>query len=382
MDVVYRRCCGLDVHKQTVVACLLLLDEAGRKTKKKREFGTFSDDLRQLMLWLFSNHVTHVAMESTGVYWKPVWNVLEGKFTMLLVNPQHMKALPGRKTDQKDSEWIAELLQHGLLRPSFIPAREIRELRDLTRLRVHLKQEVNRVRNRVHRILEDANIKVSCVVSDLFGVSGRAMLEAIVRGKTDPGWLADYARGTLRLKKDELTRAFQGHIGEHHRFVVGELLAELAFLEGRIARLETEIERRLQAHANVLERLCTIPGVERITAWTLIAELGLDMSAFADAAHLASWAGLCPGNCESAGKRKTGRTRKGNVYLRRGLCQAAWAASHCKDTYLTALFYRVASRGGVKKAVVAVAHCPAWPSVPALPAGRARRLQRIGRRLL
>jgi len=229
MEVVYRRCCGLDVHKQTVVACLLLLDEAGRKTKKKREFGTFSDDLRQLMLWLFSNHVTHVAMESTGVYWKPVWNVLEDKFTILLVNPQHMKALPGRKTDQKDSEWIAELLQHGLLRASFIPAREIRELRDLTRLRVHLKQEVNRVRNRVHRILEDANIKVSCVVSDLFGVSGRAMLEAIVRGKTDPGWLADYARGTLRLKKDELTRAFQGHIGEHHRFVVGELLAELAF---------------------------------------------------------------------------------------------------------------------------------------------------------
>jgi len=356
MEVVYRRCCGLDVHKQTVVACLLLLDEAGRKTKKKREFGTFSDDLRRLMLWLFSNHVTHVAMESTGVYWKPVWNVLEDKFTILLVNPQHMKALPGRKTDQKDSEWIAELLQHGLLRASFIPAREIRELRDLTRLRVHLKQEVNRVRNRVHRILEDANIKVSCVVSDLFGVSGRAMLEAIVRGKTDPGWLADYARGTLRLKKDELTRAFQGHIGEHHRFVVGELLAELAFLEGRIVRLEAEIERRLQAHANVLERLCTIPGVERITAWTLIAELGLDMSVFADAAHLASWAGLCPGNCESAGKRKTGRTRKGNVYLRRGLCQAAWAASHCKDTYLTALFYRVASRGGVKKAVVAVAH--------------------------
>ena len=173
-----------------------------------------------------------------------------------------------------------------------------------------------------------------------------------MRGKTDPGWLADYARGTLRLKKDELTRAFQGHIGEHHRFVVGELLAELAFLEGRIVRLEAEIERRLQAHANVLERLCTIPGVERITAWTLIAELGLDMSAFADAAHLASWAGLCPGNCESAGRRKTGRTRKGNVYLRRGLCQAAWAASHCKDTYLTALFYRVASRGGVKKAVV------------------------------
>jgi transposase len=356
MDVVYRRCCGLDVHKQTVVACLLLLDEAGRKTKKKREFGTFSDDLRRLMLWLFSNHVTHVAMESTGVYWKPVWNVLEDKFTILLVNPQHMKALPGRKTDQKDSEWIAELLQHGLLRASFIPTREIRELRDLTRLRVHLKQEVNRVRNRVHRILEDANIKVSCVVSDLFGVSGRAMLEAIVRGKTDPGWLADYARGTLRLKKDELVRAFQGHIGEHHRFVVGELLAELAFLEERIARLETEIERRLQTHMQVIERLCTIPGVERITAWTLIAELGLDMSAFADAAHLASWAGLCPGNCESAGKRKTGRTRKGNVYLRRGLCQAAWAASHCKDTYLTALFYRVASRGGVKKAVVAVAH--------------------------
>lgn len=290
------------------------------------------------------------------MYGKPVWNVLEGKFTIVLVNPQHMKALPGRKTDQKDSEWIAELLQHGLLRASFIPPREIRELRDLTRLRVHLKQEVNRVRNRVHRILEDASIKLSCVVSDLFGVSGRAMLEAMACGKTDPGWLADYARSTLRLKKGELERAFQGHIGEHHRFVLGELLEELGFLEARIARLEAEIERRLRAHAGVIERLCTIPGVERITAWTLIAELGLDMSAFSDAAHLASWAGLCPGNCESAGKRRTGRTRKGNVYLRRGLCQAAWAASHCRDTYLTALFYRIAARGGVKKAVIAVAH--------------------------
>jgi len=282
--------------------------------------------------------------------------VLEGKFTILLVNPQHMKALPGRKTDQKDSEWIADLLQHGLLRPSFVPPRETREVRDLTRLRVHLKQEVNRVRNRVHRVLEDANIKLSSIVSDLFGVSGRLMLEAIVRGKVDPGWLADYARGTLRRKKEELERALHGYLKEHHRFVLAELLQELAFLEARIGHLETEIERRLAAHAGVIERLCTIPGIDHITAWSLIAELGLDMTQFPDATHLASWAGLCPGNCESAGKRRTGKTRKGNVYLRRSLCQAAWAASHTKDTFLAALFYRIAARGGVKKAVIAVAH--------------------------
>ncbi len=356
MDVVYRRCCGLDVHKRTVVACLLLLEESGEKRQKKREFGTFRSDLISLMRWLFLHKVTHVAMESTGVYWKPVWNVLEGKFTVVLVNPQHMKALPGRKTDQKDSEWIADLLQHGWLRASFIPPREIRELRDVTRLRVHLKQEVNRVRNRVHRILEDANVKVTCIVSDLFGVSGRLMLQAIVRGQVDPGWLADYARGSLRGKKQELERALHGRIDEHHRFVLGELLDELAFLENRIQRLESEIERRLSAHTNVIERLCTIPGVDRITAWSLVAELGLDMTQFPDAAHLASWAGLCPGNCQSAGKRKTGKTRKGNVYLRRSLCQAAWAASHTKNTFLTALFYRIAARGGVKKATIAVAH--------------------------
>src|SRR5438874_1060260 len=328
MDVVYRRCSGLDIHKRTVVACLLLLDESGQKKQKKREFGTFRSDLISLMRWLFVHKLTHVAMESTGVYWKPVWNVLEGKFTILLVNPQHMKALPGRKTDQKDSEWIADLLQHGLLRPSFVPPRETREVRDLTRLRVHLKQEVNRVRNRVHRVLEDANIKLSSIVSDLFGVSGRLMLEAIVRGKVDPGWLADYARGTLRRKKEELERALHGYLKEHHRFVLAELLQELAFLEARIGHLETEIERRLAAHAGVIERLCTIPGIDHITAWSLIAELGLDMTQFPDATHLASWAGLCPGNCESAGKRRTGKTRKGNVYLRRSLCQAAWAASH------------------------------------------------------
>jgi transposase len=355
MDVVYRRCCGLDVHKATVVACLLLADEGEAKREKKRVFGTFTADLYRLAQWLAANRVTHVAMESTGVYWKPIWNVLEGKVEILLVNPQHMKALPGRKTDQKDSEWIAELLQHGLLRGSFIPNREIRELRDLTRLRVHLKQEVNRLRNRIHRLLEDANIKLSCVLTDLFGVSGRLMLKGLLEGK-DEGWVVDYAQGSLRGKREELKLAVHGKMTNHHRFVLQELSEELRFVEERIARLEAEIKRRLLPHAAVLDRLCTIPGIDRITAWGLVAEIGLDMRQFPSPAHLASWAGLCPGNCESAGKRKTGKTRKGNVYLRRSLCQAAWAASHTKDTYLAALFFRMAARGGVKKANIAVAH--------------------------
>lgn len=358
MQVVYSRCCGLDVHKATVTACVLTFDDKGKRTVRKKEFRTFDQQLSGLMLWLMACKVTHVAMESTGVYWKPVWKKLEGKFELILTNPQHMKALPGRKTDQQDAEWIAELLAHGLLRASFVPTPEIRQLRELTRLRVHFMGEYNRVHNRIHKVLEDAGIKLSSVISDIAGASGRAILRAIVKGEKSPAWLAYQAKSTLRTeaRQQELRRALRGHVEEHHRFLLRLLLEDLEHVESTVARLEEEITARLAPHEAVIQRLCTIPGVDRVTAWTLIAELGLDMSVFDTAAHAASWAGLCPGNRESAGKRLSNRTRKGNRWLRRGLCQSAWAVTHKKDCYLTAFFYRRAGRQGVRKAIVSTAH--------------------------
>ena len=358
MQVVYSRCCGLDVHKASVTACVLTFDGKGKRTVRKKEFRTFDQQLSGLMLWLMACKVTHVAMESTGVYWKPVWQKLEGKFELILTNPQHMKAIPGRKTDQQDAEWIAELLAHGLLRASFVPSPEIRQLRELTRLRVHLMGEYNRVHNRIHKVLEDAGIKLSSVISDIAGVSGRAILRAIVKGERSPAWLAYQAKSTLRTaaRQQELRRALHGHVQEHHRFLLQLLLEDLEHVESSVARLEEEIARRLAPHEAVIERLCTIPGVDRVTAWTLVAELGLDMTVFETAAHAASWAGLCPGNRESAGKRLSNRTRKGNRWLRRGLCQSAWAVTHKKDCYLTAFFYRRAGRQGVRKAIVSTAH--------------------------
>jgi transposase len=269
-----------------------------------------------------------------------------------------MKAIPGRKTDQQDAEWIAELLAHGLLRASFVPSPEIRQLRELTRLRVHFMGEYNRVHNRIHKVLEDAGIKLSSVISDIAGVSGRAILRAIVKGEKSPVWLAYQAKSTLRTeaRQQELRRALRGHVEEHHRFLLRLLLEDLEHVESTVARLEEEITARLAPHEAVIQRLCTIPGVDRVTAWTLIAELGLDMSVFDTAAHAASWAGLCPGNRESAGKRLSNRTRKGNRWLRRGLCQSAWAVTHKKDCYLTAFFYRRAGRQGVRKAIVSTAH--------------------------
>lgn len=358
MQVVYSRCCGLDVHKASVTACVLTFDDKGKRTVRKKEFRTFDQQLSGLMLWLMACKVTHVAMESTGVYWKPVWKKLEGKFELILTNPQHMKALPGRKTDQQDAEWIAELLAHGLLRASFVPTPEIRQLRELTRLRVHFMGEYNRVHNRIHKVLEDAGIKLSSVISDIAGASGRAILRAIVKGEKSPAWLAYQAKSTLRTeaRQQELRRALRGHVEEHHRFLLRLLLEDLEHVESTVARLEEEITARLAPHEAVIQRLCTIPGVDRVTAWTLIAELGLDMSVFDTAAHAASWAGLCPGNRESAGKRLSNRTRKGNRWLRRGLCQSAWAVTHKKDCYLTAFFYRRAGRQGVRKAIVSTAH--------------------------
>ena len=312
MEVVYRCCCGLDVHKASVTACVLWVEPGGRRRKEKRRFGTFTGDLLQLADWLRACGVTHIAMEATGVYWKPVWNILEGQFTaVLLVNAQHIKAVPGRKTDQKDCEWIAELLQRGLLRGSFVPPQPTRELRDLTRYRVSLAQECNRVANRIQKVLEDANIKLASVATDALGASGRAMLRAMLAGETNPDTLADLAKGLLRNKIPALRQALAGRLTEHHRFMLRELLDDLEHTETKMTTVEAEIERRLRPFQADVDRLCTIPGVDRVTAWGLLSEIGLQMEQFPTAQHLASWAGMCPGNFESAGKRLSGRTRKG-----------------------------------------------------------------------
>jgi transposase len=336
----------------------MIAKSRGEVEVHKAVFGTFTNDLKRLRRWLKDFKLRRVAMESTGVYWIPVWNVLErgNWFDLVLVNPAHVKALPGKKTDQMDCERIAELLQYGLLRSSFIPPRETRELRELLRYRVGLKQDYNRIHNRIHRLLETANLKLSSVVSDILGLTGRTILHAIAAGQTDPGWLADYARGSLRGKRHALELALTGDITEHFKFMLQQLLDDVQYVLDRIAKLERAIEDHMQAHQELITRLCTIPGVDRVGAWTLIAEIGTDMSVFGDAAHLCSWAAVCPGNNESAGKRQSGRTGKGNRYLRRGLCQCAWAVSHCKNNYLTALFYRISGRRGIKKAIVAVCH--------------------------
>ncbi len=356
MDVLHACCCGLDVHKESVTACVLWAEGKGKKRKEKRQFGTMTHDLLALADWLRASGVTHAAMESTGVYWKPVWNILEGQFEILLVNAQHIKAVPGRKTDQNDAEWIADLLQHGLLRGSFVPPTPIRELRDLTRYRVSLVQECNRIANRIQKVLEDGNIKLASVATDALGASGRAMLKAMIEGEEDVEKLAEMSRGLLRNKIPELQRALEGRLRSHHRFLLKELMEHLEFVESKMARLEREIGEHLRPFEERVERLCTIPGVEWVTASGLIAEIGVNMNQFADAEHLASWAGLCPGSYESAGKRKSGKTRKGSAWLRRCLCQAAWAVSTKKNNYLSALYRRLAARRGKKRAIIAVAH--------------------------
>ncbi len=357
METVKRRCCGIDVHKKSVTVHVLPPTGEREGKSAEREFRTFSRDLRSLRGWLKRQQVTEVVMESTGQYWRPLWNILEGEVAnLVLVNPAHVKALTGRKTDRIDSQRLARFLENRDLQGSFVPCREIRELRDLTRSRVHLLEEVNRVKNRITQMCGAGNIKVSSVASDLFGVSGRKMLAALVEGRRDAGWMADYARGTLRNKKRQLELALDGSFTEHQRWLLSEELGHLGSLEKQIERVQCEIERRMQPYAEHLRRLATIPGIDRITAWTMIAELGPDMRVFPDADQCASWAGMCPGNKKTAGKRKSGRTRKANPYLRRDLCQAAWAASHSKGTYLGALYRRFLMQLGQHKAVFAVAH--------------------------
>ena len=365
MDVVYTHCCGLDVHKKTVVACLLTPRTNGTPQKVIRTFGTVMEELLRLGDWLTEAGCTHVALESTSAYWKPVWNVLEGSFELLLVNAQHVKQVPGRKTDVRDCEWLAKLLQHGLLRGSFVPGPPQRELRELTRYRTTKVQERSRELQRLEKTLEGANVKLSAVVTDIGGKSGRQILAALVASTSDTidretaTALADLAEGRLRAKRHPLVLALEGRFTAHHRFLVAEHLAQIDALEETIDRLSQEIATRLEsaeAGEAVVEQLDAIPGVGRRTAEVILAEVGTDLSRFPTAHHLASWAGMAPGNRESAGKRLSGRIRKGNAALRAALVEAAHAAGRTRGTYLAAQYRRLAARRGKKKAAVAVGH--------------------------
>jgi transposase len=356
MEVVYTHCCGLDVHKKTVVACLVTPPAPGHPAKEIRTFSTMTADIRALAAWLTAAGCTHVAMESTGVYWKPVYNLLEGLFELLVVNAQHIKAVPGRKTDVGDAEWIADLLRHGLLRASFVPPAAQREVRELTRYRISLVRERARHINRLQKILEDANLKLAGVATDITGVSARAMLDALLAGESDPVVLADLARGRLREKQAALEAALAGRVREHHRFLLTEELSQLDYLDEAVARVTAVIEERLRPFARELTQLDTIPGINERTAQVIVAELGVAMQRFPSAGHLASWAGLCPGNHVSAGKRQRGTTRPGNPWLRQALMEAAHGAAHSKDTVLAAQYRRLARRIGRRKALVAVAH--------------------------
>jgi len=355
MEIVHPRCCGIDVHKATVCACISIKD-ADVVAKHKRRFNTTTVELRELAMWLQQHQVTKVAMEATGVYWKPVWNLLEAEFELLLVNPQHLKSIPGKKTDFKDGERIADLLQHGLLRGSFVPPRPIRELRDLTRMRATLAQERSSIISRIEKTLEDPNLKLGVVASDVVGASGRAMLEAIVGGETDPGTLAELAKGTLRNKIPQLKLALEGQITEHHRFMLRQWLDMLDFMDRKIALLEQQIVEKSRPFEAMVHTWMQVPGLRRINAYSLLAEIGADMSQFPTAAHLASWAAVCPGNRESAGKQSSGKIRPGNPWLRRTLCEAAWAASRTKNSYFRALYQRLARVRGKNRALIAVAH--------------------------
>jgi transposase len=356
MERLIERVCGLDVHKQTVAACVRVPGSKGTREQHVRTFGTTAAELLALRDWLEAHEVTHVAMESTGVYWKPIYYVLEERFTCLLVNAAHVKQVPGRKTDVQDCVWIAQLLEHGLLRGSFVPPAPIRELRDLTRYRKVLIQDRTREANRLHKLLEDAGIKLASVATDILGVSGRAMLEALVRGTTDPEVLADLARGKLRAKLPALRQALRGRFRPHHAFLVSQLLGHLDYVDETITTLSERIEEVIGPFADELARLDTIHGVARRTAEVLIAELGVDMSQFPSDRHLASWAGLCPGNNESAGKHKSGKTRRGNRWLRAALTEAALAAIRTSNSAFTARYRRIMRHRGHKKAVLAVAH--------------------------
>jgi transposase len=400
MEILYPRCAGLDVHKKTVKVCLLIQPEIGRAQKTFRSYATTTQELLALADWLREQGCTHIAMEATGVYWKPVYNLLEGGFELLVANARHMKAVPGRKTDIKDAEWIADLLQHGLLKASFVPSVAQRELRELTRYRVRLTEERAREVNRVQKTLEDTNLKLGDVVSDIMGKTARTILQAIVDGESDPVRLAQLGSGRLQANQAQLQAALTGKVDAHHRFLLGEHLRQIAHLEQAIERVTAEIARRFTPPPSdeteeettpfdqetppsdeehmpdgadstptssssrqptlTWERavmvLCSLPGISERAACAILAEIGINMQQFPTAGHLASWAGVCPGNHESAGKRLSGKTRNGNPWLRRILLQAAYAAARQKNSYLAAQFRRIAARRGSKRAAMAVAH--------------------------
>jgi len=356
MQALVERGCGLDVHQATVVACLLIVSKNGMTQKQVRTFGTTTRELVSLREWLLSEGCTHVAMESTGVYWKPIYAILEGAFEIVVANAEHVKKVPGRKTDVKDAEWIADLLCHGLLRSSFVPPKPIRELRDLTRYRRKLVESRSAERNRLLKLLETANIKLASVASDVFGVSGLLMLEALVEGKATAQEMAELAKRKLRKKIPELELALEGKVEEHHRFLLSLQLRRLQAVEEDLAILEQRIQEKLKPYAAQITLLDEIPGVDWTLAAGIIAEMGVDMKVFGNVSQLASWTGVCPGNHESGGKRKSSRIPKGNVYLKTTLIEAANSAAKAKGTYLRDKFYRLKARRGYKRAAVAVAH--------------------------
>jgi transposase len=353
---VHRNCCGLDVHKLTIAACLISENGDGTSSQQKRIFGTMTQQLRELAQWLAEAKVTAVAMEATGIYWVPVWNVLEPYgFELLLINPEHYKAVRGKKTDLKDGTRIAELLQDGRLAGSYVPPVAIRVLRDLTRYRTKLVQYQSSIANRIQRLLEQCNVKLASVASDVLGVSGQAMLRALAAGETNPQRMADLAKRQLRKKIPALQLALEGCLLPHHRFLLSDMLEELDHIGSKIARLEQAIEEQMRPYQKVVDAWMTVPGIKQRLAWNLVAEVGPTVDAFPSAANLVSWAGICPGNNETAGKRKSGTTRNGNRWARKALCEAAWAASKTKATYLQAQFRRLAAIRGSKRAIIAVA---------------------------
>lgn len=359
MQTMYQRVAGLDLHLKTIVACVRVVHDSGKVKDEVRTFGTMTDDVLALMDWLTAEGVTHVAMESTGVLWKPIWNLLEASdLQLLLVNARELKQVPGRKTDVRDCQWIAQLLACGLLKSSFVPALPQRELRDLTRHRTQLLGERTRCANRIHKVLQDANIKLSSVASDILGLSGRDMLAALLQGTDGPEAIAELARGRLRKKIPDLKRALTGRVTPHHQFMLEQLLDHLLQLEGQISRFDQRIGEALRPFLDeaTFQRLDAIPGVNRPTIECIVAEIGVDMNQFPSPEHLASWAGICPGNEESAGKRKRGKTTKGNVWLRRALAECGWAAGRTKKSYFGAQYRRLAARRGRKRAVLAVGH--------------------------
>lgn len=365
MDIVVQRCAALDIGKAELTVCVRTPDGAGGRRKQTRTFTTFTSELERMADWLATEAVTEVVMEATGAYWKPVWYLLEDRgFDLKLVNARHVKFLPGRKSDVADAEWLAELLEHGLLRSSFVPPDVIRRLRDLTRYRKRLVQAHTSEAQRIEKVLEDAGIKLDVVASDLLGVSGRLMLKALLAGERDPEVLAEHAKGRLRVKIPQLRQALKGRFGDHHALLIGLSLDHIEYLEGSMAKLGDEIDAVLDANLSeagvpftqARDRLTTIPGVGTRAAETIIAEIGVEMSQFPTAGHLASWAGLCPGNNVTGGKRRSGTTTKGDKWLIEVLAQCAWSAARTRNTYLSAQFWRLSRRIGRKKATIAVAH--------------------------